>query len=701
MDNQDELQELDLEAIMREFHDPSKDLPPEEPEMAPEDGEEAAEEAPAEAPEDTEPADIPAITEEPEDETPVPDSMEELNIGQIFLEEDTGEDAAPDPAATVRIDELSDTLEESTADAAENGLEEPAAEDGSEDTEETSAQPEKEPIPFSPRARLRELKTKLIAGPEKRYYELEELGVGKLQIAILLNLALVALCAGGAVLYAMGAVPGNRMRFLAFSQVLAMLVSALLGSNALLDGLGDIFHGKFTLNTLMALTFFACCADAVYCLMELRIPCCAAFCLEMTMALWARYHRRSTEMAQMDTLRKAVNLGSIVKSPDYYNKRPGILRGQGDVEDFMDTYNKSSGPEKLQCVYAFISLIASLGISTLAGLLHGPSMAVQILSTSLLVAVPASFFISLTRPAALLERRLHMVGSVICGWQGVKKLCGKAVIPLRDEDLFPEGSAKLNGVKFYGERTPDEIVSFTTSLIVEAGGGLVNVFRTLLASRGGREYPVEEFRNYGDGGIGGIIQGEPVLLGTLDFMQDMGVHIPDGTMVNQAVYAAIDGELSAVVAISYAKMRSSAAGLVSLTVSRRLTPVMLTRDFMLTESFLRSKFSVRTRKMVFPDQQTRDALAAIQADPEADVLALTTRQDLASYIYAITGSSALRTASRLGVAVHLLGGIVGIAIMLVVAYLGSTQLLTPINILLYQLVWMVPGLLITEWTRSV
>lgn len=697
MDNQDELQELDLEAIMREFHDPSKDLPPEEPEA--EESTEAAEEAPAEALADAGAEDVPAAPEVPEDETPVPDSMEELDIGQISPEEDAGEEAAADPTATVRIDDISDVHAEAAEDSAAG--EEPAAEDGSENPEESPAQPEKEPIPFSPRAHLRELKTKLIAGPEKRYYELEEIGIGKLQIAILLNLALVALCALGAVLYAMGAVPGNRMRFLAFSQVLAMLISALLGSNALLDGLGDIFHGKFTLNTLMALTFLACCADAVYCLIELRIPCCAAFCLEMTMALWARYHRRSTEMAQMDTLRKAVNLGSIVKSPDYYNKRPGILRGQGDVEDFMDTYNKSSGPEKLQCVYAFISLIASLGISTLAGLLHGPSMAVQILSTSLLVAVPASFFVSLTRPAALLERRLHMVGSVICGWQGVKKLCGKAVIPLRDEDLFPEGSAKLNGVKFYGEHTPDEIVSFTTSLIVEAGGGLVNVFRTLLTSRGGREYPVEEFRNYGSGGIGGIIQGEPVLLGTLDFMQDMGVHIPDGTMVNQAVYAAIDGELSAVVAISYAKMRSSAAGLVSLTVSRRLTPVMLTRDFMLTESFLRSKFSVSTRRMVFPDQQTRDTLTAIQADPEADVLALTTRQDLASYIYTITGSGALRTASSLGATVHLLGGIVGIAIMLVIAYLGSTQLLTPINILLYQLVWMVPGLLITEWTRSV
>lgn len=172
-------------------------------------------------------------------------------------------------------------------------------------------------------------------------------------------------------------------------------------------------------------------------------------------------------------------------------------------------------------------------------------------------------------------------------------------------------------------------------------------------------------------------------------------------MVNQAVYAAIDGELSAVVAISYAKMRSSAAGLVSLSVCRRLTPVMLTRDFMLTESFLRSKFSVSTRRMVFPDQQTRDALGAVSADPEADVLALTTRQDLAAFVYAVTGSGSLRTASRLGVAIHLLGGIVGLVIMAAIAYLGATQLLTPINIFLYQLVWMIPGLLITEWTRSV
>ena len=49
----------------------------------------------------------------------------------------------------------------------------------------------------------------------------------------------------------------------------------------------------------------------------------------------------------------------------------------------------------------------------------------------------------------------------------------------------------------------------------------------------------------------------------------------------------------------------------------------------------------------------------------------------------------------------LIGGILGLIIMLALGYLGSTQLLTPTNVLLYQLIWAVPGLLVTEWTRVV
>ena len=172
-------------------------------------------------------------------------------------------------------------------------------------------------------------------------------------------------------------------------------------------------------------------------------------------------------------------------------------------------------------------------------------------------------------------------------------------------------------------------------------------------------------------------------------------------MVSQAVYAAIDGQLCAVFAISYAKMRSSAAGIVSLCGNRKIKPVLTGIDFMLTDSLLRAKFSVNTRRIAFPDQDIRRELDILCDDPEAPALAIATRDDLVSYAYAVNGARALRTSSRLGVAIHLLGGILGLLIMAALAYLGNTELLTPSNIQLYQLVWLIPGLLITEWTRAV
>ena len=42
-----------------------------------------------------------------------------------------------------------------------------------------------------------------------------------------------------------------------------------------------------------------------------------------------------------------------------------------------------------------------------------------------------------------------------------------------------------------------------------------------------------------------------------------------------------------------------------------------------------------------------------------------------------------------------------VVIMLALAYLGSTELLTPTHIFLYQVILLVPGLLFTEWTRTV
>lgn len=557
-----------------------------------------------------------------------------------------------------------------------------------------------EPIVFRPRSRLRELKRKLIAGPEKRYYELIEQGIGKLQAAIFLNLLVVLLSAGATAIYALGMTQESRLKLMVFVQFFAMLLSALLGCNQLIEGVCDLFHKRFSLNTMLVVTLLACCADGIFGLRELRVPCCAAFSLEMTMSLWSAYHRRVTERGQMDTMRKAIRLDSLVRTPDYYEGKPGILRGEGQVEDFMDAYQQPSKLERIQNIYALAALGVSVAAGVAAGVLHGVSFGVQVLAVSCLAAVPATSFVALSRPEAVLERRLHRLGTVLCGWRGVEGLCGSVVFPLGHEDLFPSGSIRMNGVKFYGSRDTDEVVAYAAALIAADGGGLVPLFTQLLDSRNGRHYDVESLQTYG-GGIGGEINGEPVLIGVLQFMRDMGVDIPEGTRVNQAVYLAIDGELCGLFALTYNKLSTAAAGITTLCSYRKLTSVLVTGDFMLTDGFLRAKFGVNTRRIVFPERAVRAELERRQPEEDAPALALTTQEGLAAAAFAVTGARALRTASTLGLAVHMLGGIVGLIMMVVLAVLGEAQLLTPVNLLLYQLVWMIPGLLLTEWTRSV
>jgi hypothetical protein len=78
----------------------------------------------------------------------------------------------------------------------------------------------------------------------------------------------------------------------------------------------------------------------VFCLQDLRIPCCAAFSLLVTMSLWATYHKRTIKLSQLDTMRKATHLDAIGtgRSEDGTDV---ILRGEGQVSDFMDAYEDS------------------------------------------------------------------------------------------------------------------------------------------------------------------------------------------------------------------------------------------------------------------------------------------------------------------------------------------------------------------------
>jgi len=697
MDEKD-LQEFSLEDIIKEFSENESATANEEtPEQAEVETMPEACEQPEELPEVS-------VAEEPETEEP--ETAEET--------ESVEAPAANVTSDTIRLDVThfaKGTVR--NAQPIEDETEIPEPEEEPEETKPFSEnwEPEYEqpiaeyvpprPILIHPRSQIRELKSKLVAGPEKIYYKLLEKGLGRLQVALFFNILIVVISAIATTMHAFNMVSENRLKLLVFGQFMAMLVSALLGSFRLIEGMEDVFKKRFSMNSVLVVSFLLCCADGVLCLRELRVPCCAAFSLQMLMSLWNTYQKRNTVMGQMDTLRKANHLDGIGVAPDYYEGVNGLLRKEAQLEDFMEQYRKPSVLDKILSIYALVVTGVSVALGVTAGIMHGIGTGVQVAAVTTLAAVPASIFVTLSRPMAILERRLHRLDAVLCGWDGVEQLSKKAVFPLNHEDLCPLGTVKLNGVKFYGDRDSDETIAYCAALCDMDGGALAPVFNHLLETRNGIRYQVVNFNDYGTGGIGGEINAEPVLVGTLEFLHSMGVEVPESIRVNHAVGISVDGELCGLFAIVYEKVRASVSGLTTLTGYRGLRPILVSDDFMMTGPFLRSKFGVNPKKVLTPDEELCKELQEKTLPEDAKAMAISTGEGFAPFAYCVTGARAVKTASTLGVIVHMIGGIVGVGIMATLTILGAQHLLTPANMFLYELVWMVPGLLITEWTRSI
>lgn len=697
-----ELQEFSLDDIIKEFSDHPEDYESEQA-AAEEPAQPTAEEIPEEpAPEEMQ-------QEEPEQEEPEQEEPPAVSVTSDTIRLDKIPLARGQVRNAQRIDDEEEEAPVFVPEQEEKT--EPFSEEWEPDYEQPIAEyiPPK-PIIFHPKSRLRELKRKLVAGPEKMYYALSERGLGKVQAAIFFTVLVVLISAAATAMYAIGWVQPERLKLMVFGQFLAMLICALLGYNQLLEGAADLFLRKrFTLNTLLVFTFVFCCVDGVLCLWQQRVPCCAAFGLQVAMSLWNSYENRNTRLGQLDTMRKATRLDSLTVVENYHDETKGVLRGEGQVEHFMDTLDQPARQEKTHSIYALVALCVSAALGVAAGVLHGlgggvmtgVSTGFQVASVTCIAAMPASMFIVLSRPMAVLERRYHALGTVLCGWQGVEALSGKVVFPVEHNDLLPVGSVQMNGVKFYGDRQPDEIIAYTTAVIAAAGGSLEPVFTGLLDSRNGMHYTANNLEFCENEGVGGVVNGETVLVGTLAFMKEQGLEVPEGVRVNNAVCAAVEGALCGLFAITFEKDRAAAAGMATLVGYRGLKTVVTSSDFVLTESFFKTHFDVKTKRIELPEHSIRAQLREKQPEEDAPAAALITGEGLAAYAYAATGARTLNSAATAGTVVHMVGGILGMVMMAVLAIIGRIDLLTPASMLLYELIWMIPGLLITEWTRSI
>lgn len=482
-----------------------------------------------------------------------------------------------------------------------------------------------------------------------------------------------------------------------FSKVLLiiMVVQAFIAFDVMLRGVRAVMRLRYDHASMLVVLTLACAVDAVLAIRAGRIPFCPAVTLQLSMALLGEY---SMQLAKVRTLKAACSMNepkAAVREEKAWHGEDCIFRSEGHPETFVRELEIPDAGSRIMRIYAPILTLVTLGLSVLS-MLQAEDSFLWAWTALMIASFPVGIFLSFSRPFAAQARRLSRAGAAIGGWFGARMLGGECGIAIEDADLFPPQNVTLNGMKIYSDRSVSQIIGFANAVVQTAGSGLAPLFEEIMHNQNGRHYGVDTFRRYEGGGLGAEIRGDVILMGSLGFMKLMRVHMPEGARVKQAVYLSVNGELAAVFALSYAPATNVKASLQAISHCAGLTPILATRDFMITPQFLKHRYKLSPDRIEFPTVEERARLSSPDAIQEPKQGALLSRPSFACFSMAVAGARAARSAAIAAIAVAFTASVMGLLVLFFLTFIGSTLAVSSWNLLLYTILWLLPELLITS-----
>ena len=473
-----------------------------------------------------------------------------------------------------------------------------------------------------------------------------------------------------------------------------LLVNLVLCRQVPLYGFRRLREGCCTGALLISLAVPVSAADCLLCLFHAGRTAAAPYAPAVSAALFFAQLGISRESrGNSDSFRTA----SLDDHPPYLVTETGrgACKQRGSLRGFYTTARRNDYALRLQTVFLPLILMASLVFAGLTSLGAGRGSDF-LLNWSATLTAGATFSLPLCwgLPWARLTRRQQKSGCAVAGWDGANRIGKRRSLILTDSDLFPPGTIRLNGVKVYGEEL-GKASAYAAAIAHEAGCGLERVFDALAVGEGAPRETAGDLSFYEQGGFGCTIHGESVLLGSASFMRKQSVRLPGNINLKTGVFLAIDHQLAAVFAVKYEAAESVDYALRMMRRSR-IMPILAVRDPNITPALLKRKFQKRL-KVEFPDLTGRVALSEAEEDrglPRALLL----REGLLPYAEAVVGSRRLRTAVRRASWLSMIGSAAGV---LLTAYLVSLQkfdLLTPLSLSVFLLLWTLPVLLMSDWT---
>lgn len=492
-------------------------------------------------------------------------------------------------------------------------------------------------------------------------------------------------------------------------QLSAMLLaaSALLAADVLAKGALSLIKLHLEWETVLLFAVAAAMVDALTMpalgTREGEMPYCGVVALAVFFALWGKFLRRRALRQSCRVAGSATEPYLVTLEEKFWNNADAYAKASFDTEKgkasagYGSQVQEPDGITRFQHIAAPVVILLSGVCSMLASIgQQKPELFFWCLSATLTAGCGLTAFLAFPMPFASVAGRLAKVGAALAGWDGYRPGKGTQGVVLTDGDLFPPGSVSLNGIKMCGEMSLETAASYTATLIRETGSGMEKPFSDLLRTQGTIYRKVTQVM-FHEGGVSGVIGGRQVLVGSAAFMEIMRVELPQGLRVKNAVFCAVSGELEAIFALNY-RLHPAIRPAIESLIANRLNPILATRDFLIIPDMLRQRFKLPVDKMEFPNLDRRRELSEPGRKTDALLAAVLCREGLGPYADAVVGGKRLVTAAGLGAVFSLLGSLMGIGLAFYLVSAGAFASLSAGTVLVYLLLWLVPGALISSWT---
>lgn len=481
--------------------------------------------------------------------------------------------------------------------------------------------------------------------------------------------------------------------------VIALGISMVLCIDVISGGLFKLFRLRPNADSICALAALATLCDALTMptlgVREQTLPLAAPVCFVLCLDLWGHYLKQRADFLSCRTASQAKKPYLLTLDESKWSGRPAYAKRSEELRGFGSQVLAPNRAELTYSVAAPLLLLACLVCSLLASVGQGrASHFPWVFSATLTACATFAAPLCYALPYYRITRRLGKSGSALAGWAGVEH-CAPHSLILTDSDLFPSGAAKGHGMKLNPNFLPEKVVGCTGTLIRASGCGLNRTFSDLMRMQNALYRPVTGVC-FHEGGVTGIIHNQEVMVGTAAFLRLMNIEIPQGHSVKNAIFCAIDGEWAGIFVIQYT-LHPDVDACLNALIGSRITPLLATRDPNLIPSQLRQKFKLPVDKMEFPSVDRRLELSDPRQAHNGTVTAVLLREGILSYSDAAIGACRLRSAARLGTALSVVSGILGLALTFYLTFLCAYHSLSPLALFLFLLAWLLPILLLGDW----